>query len=158
MEWFSRAFLKSSLAWLGLGVTLGVAMAIHPQWIAYRPAHMHMNLLGFVAMMIFGVAYHVIPRFTGNPLHSRRLGGVHWFIANGGLALMVIGFLLGPRIGRAAIPVLAAGGVLSAVGAYTFIYNVWRTIDGRPAMQSAPTVPIARATATRAGAPTIAAR
>ena len=158
MEWFSKAFLKSSLTWLGFGVTLGVAMAIEPRWIAYRPAHMHMNLLGFVAMMIFGVAYHVIPRFTGNPLHSRRLGGLHWFVANAGLTLMVTGFLLGPRIGRAAMPVLATGGVLSALGAYTFIYNVWRTIDGRPAKQPAPTVPLTRAAATRLRAPSTAAR
>ena len=30
MEWFVRAFLRASLAWLGLGVTLGVAMAVEP--------------------------------------------------------------------------------------------------------------------------------
>ena len=158
MEWFSKAFLKASLTWLGLGVTLGVAMAINPMWIAYRPAHMHMNLLGFVAMMIFGVAYHVIPRFTGHPLHSRRLGGLHWWIANSGLILMVTGFGLGPTIGRAAMPILATGGVLSALGAYTFIYNVWRTIDGTPAKQVAPTVPIARGVAARPRMPGAAAR
>jgi cbb3-type cytochrome oxidase subunit 1 len=54
-----------------------VAMAVHPAWAVYRTAHLHMNLLGFVAMMIFGVAYHVIPRFTGHSLHSRRLAAVH---------------------------------------------------------------------------------
>ncbi|HEU4829720.1 MAG TPA: hypothetical protein VFT04_11060 [Gemmatimonadales bacterium] len=70
MDRFVRAFLRASLAWLGLGVTLGVARAVHPAWIAYRPAHLHMNLLGFVTMMIFGVALHVIPQFTGRPLHT----------------------------------------------------------------------------------------
>ena len=153
MEWFSTAFLKSSLAWLGLGVTLGVAMAIDQHWIVYRPAHAHMNLLGFVAMMIFGVAYHVIPRFTGNALHSRRLARLHWWLANAGLALMVTGFGLGPRIGSSALPVLAVGGMLSAVGAYTFIYNVWRTIDGQTVQQPLPAVSIARGAASRARAP-----
>ena len=52
MEWFVKAFVKASLAWLALGVTLGVAMAAHPAWMVYRPAHAHMNLLGFVTMMI----------------------------------------------------------------------------------------------------------
>lgn len=151
MDWFSKAFLKTSLAWLGLGVTLGVAMAIQPAWIIYRPAHMHMNLLGFVAMMIFGVAYHVIPRFTGNALHSRRLGGWHWWIGNAGLALMVTGFFLAPHVGRAAIPLLATGGLLSALGAYAFIYNAWRTIDGNPARAASP-VPIARAPGARRAA------
>jgi hypothetical protein len=36
-------------------------------------------------MMIVGVAYHVIPRFTGHAPHSRRLAGVQWWLANGGL-------------------------------------------------------------------------
>jgi heme/copper-type cytochrome/quinol oxidase subunit 1 len=129
MDWFARAFLKSSLAWLGAGVTLGVVMAVYPPWIIYRPAHMHMNLLGFVSMMIFGVAYHVIPRFTGHQLHSRTLAGRHWWIANIGLLVLVVGFSLAPSIGRRAIPVLATGGVVSALSAYAFIYNMWRTID-----------------------------
>jgi hypothetical protein len=52
MDWFVKAFLKASVAWLAIGVTLGVAMAVHPAFIIYRPAHVHMNLLGFVTMMI----------------------------------------------------------------------------------------------------------
>jgi hypothetical protein len=130
VEWFVRAFLKAALAWLGLGVTLGVAMAIHPGWIVYRPAHVHMNLLGFVTMMIFGVGYHVLPRFSGHGLHSRRLAGIHWGLANLGLATMVAGFVLAPHLGARATPVLALGGTLSAWGAYLFIFNIWRTIDG----------------------------
>ena len=130
MDWFVKAFLKASISWLGLGVTLGLAMVVHPPWVAYRTAHMHMNLLGFVSMMIFGVAYHVIPRFTSHPLHSRRLAGAHWWVANIGLVLLAAGFatLTGPRTIR--LVLLATGGSLSAMGAYTFIYNIWRTIDG----------------------------
>ena len=93
MEWFVKAFLKASLAWLALGVTLGVAMAAYPNWTVYRLAHVHMLLMGFVTMMIFGVAYHVIPRFAGFPLHNRRFAGVQWWLANIGLALMVVGFI-----------------------------------------------------------------
>ena len=138
MDWFAKAFLKSSLAWLGLGVTLGVGMAMQPLWIIYRPAHLHLNLLGFVTMMIYGVAYHVVPRFTGHALHARRLAGWHWWISNVGLALMVAGFMLRPYLQRAGGLLLAVGGALSALGAYAFIYNVWRTIDGRvPAAASA---------------------
>ena len=48
-------------------------------WSAYYPAHVHMNMLGFVTMMIYGVAYHVIPRFIGKPLHARRLAAWHWW-------------------------------------------------------------------------------
>ena len=129
MEWFVKGFIKASLTWLALAVSLGVAMAVHPAWLVYRTAHLHMALLGFVAMMIFGVAYHVIPRFTGNPLHSRMLAGVHWWLANIGLAVLVIGFLGRPQWGARAIPVMTAGGGLAAIGAYLFAYNLWRTLD-----------------------------
>ena len=138
MDWFVKAFLKASLAWLAAGVSLGIAMAVHPAWAVYRTAHLHMNLLGFVAMMIFGVAYHVIPRFTGHPLHSRRLAELQWWIVNAGLALFVLGLVLlpGTMYATAARVIVAAGGLLSGLGAYVFVYNIWRTIDGtveRPA-------------------------
>jgi len=131
MEWFVKAFVKASLAWLGVGVTLGIAMAIHPSWTVYRTAHFHMNLLGFVAMMIFGVAYHVLPRFAGHPLRSHQLAKAHWWLANAGLLLMTSGFVLVAR-GVATAWVVAAGGLSSAAGAYAFIYNLWRTLDGPP--------------------------
>jgi cbb3-type cytochrome oxidase subunit 1 len=130
MEWFVKAFLKSSLAWLGVGVTLGLAMAVHPVWTVYRAVHLHMNLLGFVAMMIFGVAYHVIPRFTGHPLYSRRSAMVHWWAANAGLALFSVGLAAQAQDARFAPAALGAGGALSTAGAFLFIFNVWRTIDG----------------------------
>ena len=122
MDWFVKAFIKSSVAWLALGVTLGLAMAIHPVWIIYRPAHLHMVLLGFVTMMIFGVAYHVIPRFVGVPLHSKRAAGWHWWMSNTGLLLLIIGFMVRASSGAVVSTLLSIGGVLSALGAYTFAY------------------------------------
>lgn len=143
MDWFVRNFIKASLVWLGLAVSLGVAMAAQPAWIVYRTAHLHLAVLGFVTMMIFGVAYHVIPRFSGNPLHSRRLATVHWWVANAGLVVVVAGFVARVHVLSSAIPVLAAGGILAATGAYLFIYNLWRTIDGRPAPRPAA-IPLGR--------------
>ena len=137
MDWYVRNFIKASLVWLALGVTLGVAMAAVPAWVVYRPAHLHMNLLGFVTMMIFGVAYHVIPRFSGNPLHSPRLATWHWWISNAGLTAMAIGFMLRPHLGSRATVLLAGGGVLSALGAYAFVYGIWRTVDGQAALRAA---------------------
>jgi hypothetical protein len=43
VDWFVERFLQSALVWLGLGVTLGAAMAVYPPLTNYRPAHMHMN-------------------------------------------------------------------------------------------------------------------
>jgi cbb3-type cytochrome oxidase subunit 1 len=131
MDWYVKAFLKASLAWLALGVTLGVAMGAYPAWSIYRTAHLHMLLLGFVGMMIFGVAYHVIPRFVGSPLRSPRAAIVHWWLANIGLAVMVIGFVLRAQGRAVSSPLLGAGGTAAALGAYIFAYLIWTTLEWR---------------------------
>jgi cbb3-type cytochrome oxidase subunit 1 len=131
MDWFSQRFIKAGLGWLGLGVLFGLAMTVYPSWVVFRPVHAHLNLLGFVAMIISGVAYHVIPRFTGHPLHSLRLAGAHWWLANIGLVVLTGGFFLSLRYGPRFAPVTITGGTLSALAAWAFIYNMWRTIDGR---------------------------
>ena len=132
MDWYAKAFIKASVAWLAFAVSLGVAMAFHPPWLVYRPAHLHMALLGFVAMMIFGVAYHVIPRFAGNALRSRALATIHWWLANLGLLGIVVGFFARPHVGTAATGILGVGGISAAAGAYAFAYNLWRTMDSAP--------------------------
>jgi heme/copper-type cytochrome/quinol oxidase subunit 1 len=132
-----RAFVKAGLFWLSGGVTLGLALAIRPEWIVYRPAHVHMNLLGFVAMIIFGVGYQILPRMMGYGLHSPRLAIVHWWLANLGLGLMVAGFFLRPSGLAAGQPVLVLGGVLETVGAYCFVFNLLRSMK-RPAELRGP--------------------
>ncbi|HEU4996155.1 MAG TPA: hypothetical protein VFT29_15165 [Gemmatimonadaceae bacterium] len=129
MDWFAKVFIRASLLWFVAGITLGLAMAIHPAWVVYRPAHAHMNLVGFVVMMIFGVGYQMLPRFFGHPIHSKAFAVAHIWLANLGLAGMVAGFVLAPHFGRRSIPVTATGGVLWALGAYGFVYNMWRTFN-----------------------------
>ena len=56
--------------WLVLGVLLGVLLAVFPSRLALlRPAHLHMNLLGFMSMMIFGVAIMFLNQMS---LRSRK--------------------------------------------------------------------------------------
>ena len=141
MEPFVRRFIRSSLVWFGIGVLLGLGIAIWPgQLLVIRPAHVHANLLGFVTMMIFGVAYHVLPRFAASPLHSRALAAVHVWVANVGLALLVGGWILRPLVGRPATPLLHTGALLSVVSAGMFIYNIWRTLDAAPSLIRRPHV------------------
>lgn len=128
MEPFVRNFIRSSLLWFGGGVLLGLWMALSPQAVMYRPAHVHANLLGFVSMMIFGVAYHVIPRFSGTPLRSRRAAIVHLWVANLGLAGLVAGWLLRPSAWDAGTAAIGFGGLVSALGAFLFIGNLWQTL------------------------------
>jgi cbb3-type cytochrome oxidase subunit 1 len=132
MEPAIASFVRSSLAWLVVGVTLGLGMAIAPRLAVYRAAHIHVLLIGFVVGMIFGVGYHVFPRFAGRPLHRPRLVLLHCWLANLGLAAMGVALVL--RAGGVAWSphLLAAGGTGVALGAYLFAWNIWKTL-GRPA-------------------------
>jgi heme/copper-type cytochrome/quinol oxidase subunit 1 len=135
MEAFVRNFIRSSLVWLGVGVLLGVSMAWWPaDHLIYRPAHAHANLLGFVSMMIFGVAYHVIPRFSGAALRSRTLAAIHLWLANLGLTGLVVGWSLRPWAGAAGATLIHVGAGLSAAGTFLFIYNIWRTLGAAPSV------------------------
>ena len=129
MDIFVRRFLKSSLAWFAGGVLLGVAMAVKPTLVIYKPAHLHMNFLGFVTMMIFGVGYHILPRVAGSPLKWKWLAALHWWVAQIGLALMVAGFFLRPWLNSPGQLVLAIGAIFSASGALSFVVNIWKSMD-----------------------------
>lgn len=129
MEWFVKAFIRASLAWFALGILLGVVIAAYPPWVAYRPAHAHMTVVGFLTMMVFGVGYQLLPRLFGSPLHSRSLAIAHFWLANLGLTGMVVGFFLQPHIGTRSAPVTATGGLMFALGALSFVYNMWRTFN-----------------------------
>lgn len=135
MDWFIKAFIRASLLWFAAGIILGVCIAIEPNWIIYRPAHAHMNVVGWLTMLVFGVGYQLLPRLFGHPLHSRRLAIAHLFLANTGLAGMVIGFLVQPHIGAGARWVTATGGILFASGALAWVWNLWHTFDAADARQ-----------------------
>ena len=136
---YVRGFIRASLVWLAVGIVIGVAMAFWPaRHIVYRPAHAHANLLGFVSMFIFGVAYHVLPRFIGRPLPSERMAVWHLWIANLGLALLVSGWLAGPTWLKAGRFLLIAGASFSLLGAGFFIVNAWRITARRSNVEMVP--------------------
>jgi len=94
-------FVYMSLFYLAVGAVLGLVMIFHPAAMAviFR-VHAHINLLGWVSMMIFGVTYHVMPRFSGRPMRYPRLIWPHFWLTNVGLIGMAITWTLGARGGK----------------------------------------------------------
>lgn len=125
-----RWFIRSALVWLTLGVLLGLGLAVAPGRFAHlRPAHLHVNLLGFMSLMIFGVAYHILPRFTGTAVRSETLVRFNLYASNLGLAAMVTGWSLRQLLPAApplpSTVLIGAGGALAAAGSLAFVLNVW---------------------------------
>lgn len=129
MEWFIKAFIRASLLWFAAGIILGVGMAIEPGWVVFRPAHAHMNVVGFLSMLVFGVGYQLLPRLFGHALFSQRLAAAHLFLANAGLIGLVAGFFLQARSAPAARWFMAGGGTLYALGALFWVWNLWHTFN-----------------------------
>lgn len=99
MDKYPRMFIISSVIYLLTGTVMGVMMASHALDPQFRFVHIHLNLFGFMAMMIFGVAYHILPRFMGKAIKYPILIPLHFYFATIGLIGMVIAFLAGGYTG-----------------------------------------------------------
>lgn len=127
MHWRNRAFVTLSLIYALLGGLIGLTWLLAPGILPGDVArvHGHVMLLGFVAMMIYGVGLHVLPRFSGFPLFSERVATWQFYIANVGLWLMIIGWFASVN------SVVLIGGSASWVGMALFAFNIMLTVKAR---------------------------
>jgi hybrid cluster-associated redox disulfide protein len=145
MDATTRGFIYASLAYLGIGALLGVGVGVAPEtFLAWRFVHVHLLLLGFMAMMVYGVGYFILPRFNATTLRWPGLLLVHFWTANVGLLGMCAtydGLLLPAGVdGRLPFAVFAVTEVISVL---LFVANLWATIA---ATQPGPAHPVVPAT------------
>jgi cytochrome c oxidase cbb3-type subunit 1 len=134
MDRYARCFIKGSLIYLVIGVVLGVMMAADGDWTPLLGrAHSHINLVGFVSFMIFGVGYHILPRFTGRPLYSAKLADLHLWLANIGLIGMSVFWILDASFERYAFEFSAVlFSIILGISMIVFIYNMWKSLIPLP--------------------------
>lgn len=82
MRGYVKYFIIASISYFVLGTFLGMLSFFNPWFLSLKTVHLHLNLLGFMSMMIFGVLYHVLPRFSGRPLYSEKLAWAHLIVGN----------------------------------------------------------------------------
>lgn len=120
----NRLFITVALLYGLIGGLIGIGWLLDPRLVPGNAAvlHGHIMLLGFIAMMIYGVGLHVLPRFAGRPLYSERLADWQLYLANLGLWLMAAGWLAERNA------LLVAGGALSWLAIGFFTVNILATV------------------------------
>jgi cbb3-type cytochrome oxidase subunit 1 len=129
MDKYAKAFVKASLIYLGIGTLMGGWMVLSPDIrFAMTRVHVHILLLGFMAMMIYGVGYHILPRFMGRPVYSHRLGLVQVWVANITLIGLSASWILEASQGEIwhFLAILFAMGQVISV--FLFIINLWMSM------------------------------
>jgi len=129
-------YLKTGIAFLALGLALGLWMMAERELAQRFPspylvsAHTHAILVGFVMMMILGVALWLFPRpARDDARYSPRAAEVAYWLVAGGTAVRVVGEVA--RAGSSAswlrVATLGAG-ILQTVGLFVFFYTMWSRI------------------------------
>ena len=128
MDIFVVRFIKASLTCLLLGTILGVLFLYNSNYQNLVFVHSHFNLLGFVSMMIFGVGYHVLPRFRGKELYSKPMANIQFWTANIGLIGMATFYTISVYFGgRLTDYLLVLFGITMAVSILLFVINLLAT-------------------------------
>ena len=131
-----RRYLKTAVAFLLVGLALGGWMIARRELAGVYPttylisAHTHAIFVGFVMLMIMGVALWLFPRpEKGDERYQPRLAEAAYWLATGGTAARVLGELLRPGIDAAWLRwgvVLA--GLAQSLGIALFFHTMWSRI------------------------------
>lgn len=113
--------IKAAFLALAAGILLGALFAINrPLGAVLRPLHAELNLWGWTTLLIYGMAYHMLPRFTGRPLRRLQLANLQSWLAIAGVVLASLGWALLPALPEAGRPLMAIGGLVQLVAAIGF--------------------------------------
>jgi cytochrome c oxidase cbb3-type subunit 1 len=129
MDKYAKAFVKASMIYLGIGAITGICMVLWPDIrFTVTRVHTHINLLGFMAMMIYGVGYHILPRFMGRPVYSHRLGNIQVWLANITVVGLSISWILEASQGGVWHYVAILFGTGQVISVFLFTINLWMSM------------------------------
>jgi cbb3-type cytochrome oxidase subunit 1 len=136
-----RRYIKTSFVFLLWGLLLG-GWIIVAEFVAgrYPPrlfitAHVHLLLVGFMLMMVMGVATWMFPRPARDDTAYRPLLAevVYWVMALA-TALRALAEMLEGLFPSGGLRLLiAVGGLGQVLGALLFVVNMWRRVRMPPA-------------------------
>lgn len=123
-------YLRMSLLYFVAGSAFGFAMVLWPSEAGYFTAvHVHLNLLGFMSMMIYGVGYHILPKFSGRHVYSPGIMKIQFWLGNAGLIGMaaVWPFTVSGEGGLYGGMLMLAS-VITFISVFLFAVNILKTV------------------------------
>lgn len=130
-----RRYLRTAIAFLVLGLGIGIWMLVAREFGAVQPprirsAHTHALLVGFVMLMITGVALWMFPRpRQDDQVYRPGLAAAAWWAIALGTGVRVLLELALPA--NASVPwraLLVGAGVTQALGMVLFFGTMWTRI------------------------------
>lgn len=120
MPRLSQWFIKSAVIYLIIGMIGGIIMGAKQDFAA-APAHAHLNLIGWVTLVLMGLYYNAFPAKA-----ERGVAKAQFWVQTVGLWLFVPSLFLkltGTDIGEAPIII---GSFVTLLGVVIFAYIVYR--------------------------------
>ena len=125
-------FIKSSLIYFALAALVGLDMTFMPGHLgSMMPIHAHLMLLGWMTMMVYGVAYHILPRFSASPLYSEKIADVQFYLSHIGLIGMAVGFGIRNYVDSGSI-LLIIFALIESLSILLFAFNMLMTLPKAP--------------------------
>jgi cbb3-type cytochrome oxidase subunit 1 len=131
-----RRYVKTSFVFLFAGLVLGGWITIAEFVVGSYPprlwitAHVHLLLVGFMLMIVMGVATWMFPRPARDDVRYRpELAEAVYWVMTVATAVRAVAELVGGTTPAAAVRlVVAAGGLGQLAGAALFVVNMWTRV------------------------------
>jgi cbb3-type cytochrome oxidase subunit 1 len=122
----SRRFIYTAVAFFVIGVSLGMYMGINKDF-RLTHVHVHINLLGWVALGLAGLLYNIYPH-----LQRSWMAHVHYWLHSIGLVIFMGGFAWGTISGEFRFIPVAIGSSMVSLGVLFFAINVFTRLNVAP--------------------------
>ncbi|MBU8934564.1 MAG: hypothetical protein KOO62_11245 [candidate division Zixibacteria bacterium] len=124
-----KSFLIAAVCYLTLAAISAVISHYSSASAASAFARTHFHLLGFVAMLIYGLGYSIAPKLGRRPLRFPRWVPIHFWLGNVSLVAMVISRAYGAPIGISqSVIIFYLSVAVQVLLILAFVVNLWLTL------------------------------
>lgn len=136
MPVLARWIIKTAFVFLGIALALGILLAAGPLWNSpplltdLFPGYIHILTVGWLTLLIFGVAYWMFPKFTpARPHGDERWNWAAYIALSTGLVLRLVAEPLTDLL-PSSFPggLLVLSALLQWLGGMVFMANLWKRV------------------------------